>query len=831
MELQNLPFQDFPIEFKEINREDFFPNFDVGEKTIITPDENGYINEALQREIDIAEKNTVVINASVGQGKTYSIIEIVKTYFELEDYIVFIASPYVSLITQYYNALVSKDIPEQSIFRYEELGEEGTSDYLQKSIHIVTTNCLLGNPGEDALINSEVKRDYLSRLSKHCVDNQKKTIFIYDEIHDTIHNFKEKYVFNLWKWKDTICKNFVVSATFNEASKVVIEYMAELTGNKIQIIESQRKRFEDKQSDLYLYYNQARTYKYDDENITVLIQDLIDKDKEIDILTYSKKLAEDIIDNKDTGIGSVLYKKYTEINNCTSELVQNQRTSRIVPQNRYNPDKCNVGTNFKTGINIEKDNHAFVIIMPSQSCKMPFQNMYGIFSGGINTVTQALARQRKKGEIYIILPRPSEFDYTTLPFYSDIPKRDFFMENYDRIKNSQQVEPKVKYYPLSEQNVLQESFYNNEMKGAIVDEITQVGLAEREGLTRLVYPEYKLFKLDDGEGFLSNLQFFGGDLSAYITYSAIANQFVNCRLKRISLKAILFFEEGKVQQGLARYLEMYLTDIFNDLYMHLNDYYFYRQFRSDLFESYQLKIKDLSGKWGNIKPNGSSRLCKLFEQQLLGFVQRYLYANNSYNSINYYTEGRLVDGEYTRSQYLIECIAIAEGIEIVAEDLELQKKRILAYQFLGVFRDSMIASQQECRPRGGVANYLRNKPDAIFISRVNVQRFNETVDYLVEEDYFFSLGIYELKRRMRDKSELEKIDILYSILLKDLFTTKDYRLTSENREYVKIVLNVKEVGSNLEIINLISLPDYNFSEESEDLFFEIGLNDIGRMQV
>ena len=42
--------------------------------------------------------------------------------------------------------------------------------------------------------------------------------------------------------ENVLHKNFIISATFSEASKVVIEYLAEPTDRKIQIIESKERR-------------------------------------------------------------------------------------------------------------------------------------------------------------------------------------------------------------------------------------------------------------------------------------------------------------------------------------------------------------------------------------------------------------------------------------------------------------------------------------------------------------------------------------------------------------------------------------------------------------
>ena len=70
----------------------------------------------------------------------------------------------------------------------------------------------------------DVLADY--NLEFHCYQTAYKWkdrefgLVIADEIHDAIHNFKEEYIFNLWKWKDVIIKNYIISATFNEASKV-----------------------------------------------------------------------------------------------------------------------------------------------------------------------------------------------------------------------------------------------------------------------------------------------------------------------------------------------------------------------------------------------------------------------------------------------------------------------------------------------------------------------------------------------------------------------------------------------------------------------------------
>lgn len=811
-------FDDFPIEFKQINPEDF-PQFEVSEKNIISPNSEGYIKDALDEKLRLGDKNTVVINAGVGQGKTHAIIDIVKQYYEREEFVIFIASPFVSLVEQYYNDVLEKGIPEDDVFRYEVLGNEELPQFWRKRIHIVTANCLLGNPGEDAFINSQVKRYYLNRLSKYCETKGKKVVFIYDEIHDTIHNFKEQYIFNLWKWRNVIHKNFIISATYNEASKVVIEYLAELTNNKIQIIESERKRFPEKQSELFLHYNSEQFYDFDDVKITELVGDLISLGKEVDILSYSKKLAENIIKNKTEGIGAELHKKYEEINNCTSDLKLNQRNDREVPQNRYKNNMCNVGTNFKTGVSIEKENHAFVIIMPPKGAKMPFKNNYGIFTSGINSIIQALARQRKKGEIHIILPKPKEFDYDTLIFEEE-EQHEKFKEFYERVKDSSEVEEKTKYIPLAEQDTMFFNFYENTLKANIKDEIAFVLNLDRSNKVRLDFPEYKLYKLSDSEDyFVNKTLFFGGDLSAYITYCAVTNQFINCKFVGGFAKQELILNYGEIQKGLKEFCDKvyFFDDDRMSLYYFLNDAYFYRQFRDDLFEMCEVKLKTSDGTVVNLLKDGTSSASKYFEGQLLGFVQHFGYPNNPLNRIKFRKEGELVDGSYDRSQFLLEAISHSQNLNV--EDFqtsESAKERIKNFKFLGHFRQKIIDSIQVYSTRNeNDIKYIKNKPSENFISEDELPELRRLVQFLLNEDDFFKN--FSFKERLTNKSEAKQIEVIYSVLSNELFILEKGKLPTGTRENVKKVKFIKPLPEHSQVVNYVLPPDYDFPDGYEPL--------------
>ncbi|MDR2207333.1 MAG: hypothetical protein LBE36_14375 [Flavobacteriaceae bacterium] len=79
--------------------------------------------------------------------------------------------------------------------------------------------------------------------------------------------------------------------------------------------------------------------------------------KRIDILSYFKTLAKSII--ADENLGGKLRAKFGQINDCTSENIDNERLANEPPQNRFDNNKCNIGTNFKSGVSIRKENHAF----------------------------------------------------------------------------------------------------------------------------------------------------------------------------------------------------------------------------------------------------------------------------------------------------------------------------------------------------------------------------------------------------------------------------------------------------------------------------------------
>ncbi len=565
MHIATQSFIDHPIEFKQINPQDF-PNFETPDKIIIEPNEDGYINDGIQTHLNLDDKNTVVINAAVGQGKSYSITNTVQRLYEEDsNNVILIASPYLSLVNQYHHKIEELFQTEDDIFRIDELedlSEEEIQSIATKRVHVVTTNLLLGNPGDKFTINSIRRRNYINDLISHCKENGKKVTIIYDEIHDAIHNFKEELVFNLWKWKEVLHKNIILSATFNEASKIVIEILAELTDSKIQIIESTRTPNPDKQSDLFLHFNKNLKYSNNDKYIFNLIEDLINNNKELDILCFSKFLADSIYkeakkEDNGEGIGNLIFNKYgNEIQLCTSQN-DTEKDDKI---NRYDPEKCNIGTNFSTGISIEKEEHAMIIILPPSISNNPMNRRYGIFSNGINSIIQSLARQRTKGEIHIILSPPSRFDINTLPFNTN--QKAIFKEAYEEHQQQRESIDSIKYKSINNQNNILERFYIETYLKNQMDSIKYIQEEDRPvEYLPLNFPTFKSFKLNKGEQHLINTTpFFGGDLSAYITYAAITNQFYNCKLIEMYSKMRFYFHENHYQLLIDSYFNTYFIE-------------------------------------------------------------------------------------------------------------------------------------------------------------------------------------------------------------------------------------------------------------------------------
>ena len=814
--LPNSVFNHFPVEFKQITKEDFNVDkinpFQVNDKIVLEPDTNGYIYESIKDKICLIEKGTVVINAPVGCGKSYSILKLIqKIYNEEPNSKIIVAPPFVSLIQQYcFDVNRIAGIPIYDIYDYSDLGRHPKVPYKNKRVHVVTANTLLGNPGEDGFKNSEAKREYLREIINECQRLSQKVFFIYDEIHDSIANFKEEFIFNLWNWGDLVHMNILISATYNEASKVVIKYLAELTDKKITIIESPRKIIPEKQSKLHLHYCSDFNFTVTTNKIVSVIDNLLDRGKNIDILCYSKTLSKSIIKDK-TGIGKKLADRFGSINDCTSELVSNQRGPNEPPKNRYDNDACNVGTNFKTGVNIVKENHAYVIILPPRATRLTFRNMSGIFSDGVVGIIQAIARQRKKGEIHIILPKPDRFNYSSLGLAQMTPaQQNTFQDSYSQIQQYNDEVTPVNYLPLNTQEQLLHNFYHDILLKDLKPSITRCKSKEergdRLGLPRLTFPPYEIFKLNTGEDYLANnFKFFGEDLSAYVTYCAFTNQFMNCKLMYLNSKDSMFFEEGKIQEGLIKnFLQHFGEEYYESVITYSNFALFYRNIRNNFFENYSLMLKTVEDeKLTLIKPYKSTE----FELQLLKFCLK-IYQNGSELSPLYHSKEEV----YSRHEYLLDCISYSEKNP-------KENKLTKSYNFLGILRRRLIENMS--KGKNGTSYLPMNPPDS-FIKATEMEKLFSSLETIIREDPFIKNDVFTFRRNLTKKDSSKQLLTLYKVLLEDLFETENSKVqVSNKRVNVKLIKRVIPLpNSKISPIMTANL-DGNYLDALSEVVFQV----------
>ncbi|AMA49987.1 DEAD/DEAH box helicase [Flavobacterium covae] len=541
-----------PVEYKKINVEDFDSNYYNATKECISPNpETGYISEQLMpiliRDLDI--KNTTVINAGTGQGKSKCIIDIVSEYANKEDYIVVFALPYNNLIEQYYYEC-KNIIDENKIFSLLDINKPKTKtdfvfgaineeDFINNSkinqfkIHILTVYALLENPGEDALFQSQRRRDYFKELIRFCEIHNKKIVLIFDELHDSIHTFKEEYIFNLWRFKNVVHKNYAVSATYNESSKEIIKYLSELTDNRIKIIESERIIIPEKQGDLHLILHQDNKDIVENDDLKRLFKRLLYEDKKFDVIVYSKSQLKKM--QKKTYFNGI---NKSILNFCYNDIF-NPNFIR-----KYNKSKINIGTNFSTGINITNENHTLVIILPPRT-NIKYFNNKGVFTSGYVSILQAIARLRKTGDIYIVMSEPFGILENSLPSY--IENKNRIIEIFQKFQTLGSVE----YYDINIQkidlfNAYKEYTHNIKKAKKNIEEVN------RNELNSLNYLRKEQFILKKGEKFLNSI-FFNGDLSTYMFYTAITNQLPNCKLKTIDFNPDIYFYSETLVESIRQH--------------------------------------------------------------------------------------------------------------------------------------------------------------------------------------------------------------------------------------------------------------------------------------
>ncbi|MDN3690790.1 hypothetical protein QWZ06_00135 [Chryseobacterium tructae] len=351
---------------------------------------------------------------------------------------------------------------------------------------------------------------------------------------------------------------------------------------------------------------------------------------------------------------------------------------------------------------------------------------------------------------------------------------DVFSRNYDLVKHYKSLDQKEKinYIPLALQDKLIYSFYKNDLKANVQSGIDTVSEIDRKQLARLDFPSYKNFKLNESEDYLaSSFGFFGGDLSAYMTYCAFTNQFVNCYLKGFEYKQVLWFTEENIQKHLNEYFDEYFGEAYIERVFELSNFRkSYEEFRNKLFNEFDLKFKRIKTEdtkkeptWSNIHEYKNS----IFEQELLRFIAFKYYGRSYFYHADYARKSR--DTGYTRSQYFIDGIASALHVNLEEGNYSDEYvKRVQAFLNLNYFREKLTRTIAHHR-RGSVRyNYLPVNPFPEFILTEDISKFHETIEYFSNVDKYISNEVYSFKRRVNDTFEKNKTSF-YKILIEDFF--------------------------------------------------------------
>lgn len=478
--------------------------------------------------IDHSYRETVVLNIQTGIGKTTACYELIEQYAQ-KGYMVLVLSPFKKLVQKDYNALVNRGL---KVFNYENLEVLTTTNsnqqYLECDVQVMTINCLLQNPGEDAFAQAGVKQRYLNDIYNHCFNTEKKVVLFFDEIHESIKNFHAEYVPSLLHWADVAHKCYISSATYTPASIFVVQYIAALTNGYISIYEMPRQTIPNPVG-LHIHlinkdYSARRIQPL--KHISKIIRD--NSQKQINILIGHKSLVNALTDKRANPDDIDIVNTIMELN---PNIITGDR------QTYFQPNGHNVGTAFKTGIDIQNPNSVFIIVLPCINDKI---TSYGVFNDGIPSIVQSIGRLRQTdstgaAQIHIFMRSPSHL------LNKESSKRHLPDVIYDNTEaasytyqNAFTVELLNGYY-----------FRLNKLMAPIVDlsfiqDTCPTCLNEQKNKSNNLrlgysYPSISDYFIEKSQNHLLKNHFCcGKELSPYLLWAALNDQFTNAILKEIT---------------------------------------------------------------------------------------------------------------------------------------------------------------------------------------------------------------------------------------------------------------------------------------------------------
>lgn len=551
------PAQEFivqkEIEYKKVDIDVFIKDGYKATKHEVTYNEKGFITDDLVEKVVWNEKNTVVINVATGSGKTTAIYRMVKKIIEADPQsVIIMATPFTSLVDKDQKVLLEEyKIDAENITNYKDLSEvlnqENISPldfanpisglkqrYIEnKRIHITTINGLLRNPGDVAFSQKLLKTNYFEALHDYCTKNHKNVYLFLDEIHASIHNFKNEFIYYLTMWKGVTKKCIVSTATYTEPVNIAIKHLAYLTQDQIQVLEAPRIKAKSVSPlDIIFYsepYGPTVTKNISEFLILWLRLNRMENSK-FHILSYSKKLAKALQGDLEHNFG--------KINLLTAET----KKKDVVFDENIN----SIGTNFATGVDIKNPNSLLVIIFPVKYSEELVKGEEGIFSDGLPSILQSIARLRSQGRILFVIPplKGIIHDDYTIKLLNQIP---FYTKDKLEIKEDIKIR-KEKF--LHEEKSLLNEFVSYKMS-LIAEKKYKYDndLVNDPHIKRphIQFPHEDTFILERGQEFLKYKSYKSGKyVTPYVIWASINDQFINCRLNKV-----YYYQE--------KFLQLYLT--------------------------------------------------------------------------------------------------------------------------------------------------------------------------------------------------------------------------------------------------------------------------------
>lgn len=397
--------------------------------------------------------------------------------------------------------------------------------------------------------------------------------------------------------------------------------------------------------------------------------------------------------------------------------------------------------------------------MPPRATRLAFKNQYGIFSGGINSVIQALARQRTNQPIHIILPKPDKFDYESLQEANmNTNQQKKFKQIYDSVVYFDENEKPVTFLKQNKQYHFIKEFYEEKLKGYLSSEINKVSSVHRGGLPSLNFPNLKSFILENGENYLANkFKIFGEDISAYVTYASITNQFLNCKLKHIYIKKNEFFTKENIIKQLINFNSRESLQEKLSLYEWSPFAKYLEECKKILYNQYNIKIKNIR-KVKNEDGVEEEKTFYEFKNSDRAFFEKNLlkWLKSLYN------QEKIED--FTRADYILNCAIRANEIDIENITDTLVKKRVLFFKALHYYIHKVLQEVKVYNKRNRHYYYIKTKFNSF--TDVDIEQLS-IIEKNLESDNYMN-KVFNFSRNFKDgKTTKEKIQSLIRILKKD----------------------------------------------------------------